>query len=149
MMATLLAPKEYVLDLRIPGLPPTYNSIGRKGHWRLLKATHEWKNQVRYRVGRFLPSQALTKAAVTLTRCSSHESDYDGLVHSFKPILDGLVECGVLADDSMKVIGVPQYRWEKAERGKGYIKVRVEEPSSQDLKSEERGKETRWNYNKL
>jgi len=66
------------------------------------------------------------KAKITLTRFSCKEPDYDGLVGSWKSIIDSLVKLGVLEDDSPKVIGYPTYLWEKTKRGAGKIKVRIE-----------------------
>lgn len=120
-------PKLYKLVITIPGLPPTYNAIGRKSRWVLMDNARKWKDNVRFAVGRFLPSKPLEKARVEIIRCSTTQGDYDGLVQAAKPLLDGLVEAGVLADDSMKVIGVPTYGWEKAEKKKGCVKICVEE----------------------
>lgn len=74
--------------------------------------------------------QPLQTARLTLTRYSTIEPDYDGLVSSFKPIIDGLVEAGFLAGDKRANIGVPDYRWEKAKRGQGRITVRIELPAA-------------------
>jgi hypothetical protein len=69
----------------------------------------------------------LKKAKLTLWRLSASPIDPDNLAISFKSTLDSLVECGVLANDKLENIGMPDYRWEKAERKKGYIRIRVEE----------------------
>jgi len=73
------------------------------------------------------PPKPLMKAKVTLTRFSSIRPDHDGLVSSFKHILDGLVEAGILHDDNYDTIGVPTYLWDKAPPGKGKIRVEVVE----------------------
>jgi hypothetical protein len=121
----------YVLEFKLIGLPKMSNALLR-GHWRV-KHAHavKWKGAVE-RAMRILnkPPQPLEWAMLTLTRVSSVEPDHDGLVSSFKPILDGLVECGVLADDKRAVVGVPDYRWEKGRPGHGHVKVRVEELTS-------------------
>ena len=127
MEAIRLTPDKYVLDITIQGLPATYNSIGHKSHWVKLKNTRQWKWNVKHAVGRFLPKQALKKARLHLVRYSSTPCDYDNLIQSLKPVLDGLVECGVIADDSMSVISKPTYDWKKTERGKGCIRIQVEE----------------------
>ncbi|MEE9386377.1 MAG: hypothetical protein V3V08_23430 [Nannocystaceae bacterium] len=44
---------------------------------------------------------------------------------SFKAIVDGLVSCGVLKDDTHAVIGTPEYCWEKAKRAEGHVTVEV------------------------
>lgn len=53
--------------------------------------------------------------------------DHDNLVSGFKPIIDGLVRCGVLADDKWENIGFPVYHWEKSSPKDGKIIVLVEE----------------------
>lgn len=54
------------------------------------------------------------------------ETDYDGLAHSFKPVLDALVQNKILLDDRPSVLSV-EYKWEKGKRGKGFIRVEVME----------------------
>lgn len=73
------------------------------------------------------PAAPLEKAKLTLERHSSVEPDFDGLVSSFKFIIDGLVDCGVLIGDKTSVIGRPDYQWVKASPKKGKIVVIVEE----------------------
>ena len=125
--AIQLAPEKYVLNITIPGLPATYNGIGRKSHWVAARNTQTWKQNVRLAVGRFLPAKPLERARVEIRRCSSNQGDYDGMVQAAKPVLDGLVECGVLIDDSPRIIGKPDYNREYAPRGKGFIRIQVEE----------------------
>jgi len=101
-------------------------------HWRkLYKERAKWKGLVGNAVlladeRRAAERKPLTRARVTITRCSSTEPDYDGLVSGGKALLDGLVEAGVIVDDKVSVIGQPVYLWEKAKPGKGKVKVRVE-----------------------
>lgn len=73
------------------------------------------------------PKEPLKKAKVTLSRFSTREPDFDGLVCSFKPILDGLTNSKIIIDDKMSVIGQPTYKWEKIGKGKGKIHILVEE----------------------
>jgi hypothetical protein len=42
-----------------------------------------------------------------------------------KSCIDGLVESGVIVNDKLSNIGVPEVRWEKARPGKGMIRVEV------------------------
>lgn len=72
------------------------------------------------------PKEPLQKATLILTRCSSRETDFDNLVISFKPIVDGLVDARVLADDTGQVIVSRKYQWEKAPGKKGLVRIRVE-----------------------
>lgn len=117
----------YVLVFEIAGLPKMANQLLR-GHWSA-KAGHakKWKCAVANAL-RILnkPPQPLTSAALTLTRVSSVEPDYDGLVSSFKHIIDALVEQGVIAGDKREHIGVPKYLWERGPKSHGKVRVKVE-----------------------
>ena len=117
----------YRLELVIAGLPcPTNRQASM--HWREKgKHANEWKRMVALTVGARRPKAPLKRAKLTLTRYSSAAPDYDGLVSSFKHAIDGLVACGVLEDDSLAHIGVPQFSWQKASPEKGRITIAVEE----------------------
>lgn len=116
-----------ILEFTIPGLPKQTNQSLR-GSWRAKHAeAKKWKGFVRvYALGKWRGAPAI-RANLTLTRHSSVEPDYDGLVSGLKHVIDGLVECGILANDKSANIGVPTYRWEKAKPGKGCVSVRLEE----------------------
>lgn len=73
---------------------------------------------------------ALKKAKLSLIRHSSNECDFDGLVSSFKHVIDGLVVAQVIIDDKSSVIDQPSYSWEFRQRNLGgqiSIKIEVEE----------------------
>lgn len=115
----------YVLEFTLPGLPRSAN--GSHGHWRVKHAqTKRWKQAVFTKAWPFKPPQPLTSAALTLTRMSSVEPDFDNLVAGFKPIIDGLRQAGVLSDDKRVNVGRPDYRWEYAPPKAGRVRVRVE-----------------------
>ena len=116
---------KYRLEFEIEDLPKTYNELGRK-HWIVkLKESRKWINLVRIAVGNRYPKEPLRKASLVLIRCSTRTPDPDGLVSSFKSTIDGLRLSGVLFNDSFEEIGMPEYKWEKAPKGKGKIKVVV------------------------
>jgi len=118
----------YTLEFELQGLPKMSNQLLR-GHWAS-KTGHarKWKFAVASKCAKLVkPPQPLTSAVLCLTRCSSREPDFDGLVSSFKHVIDGLVEARILAGDKMSVIGQPRYVWEKAPLRMGKIRVRVEE----------------------
>lgn len=120
--------KPYTLVFEIAGLPKMSNQLLR-GHWRV-KHAHavKWKGAVA-RAMQVLnkPAQPLAHAVLTLTRISSAEPDTDGLISGFKHIVDGLVECGVLAGDKPSNIGIPHYRWERGSKGHGKVRIEVRE----------------------
>lgn len=120
----------YRLVFEINALPKMTNPSGAKStHWRVVKAERDkWKASViTICKARGLPAMPIQKAKLTLTRFSSVSPDPDGLVSGFKAIVDGLVAGGVLAGDRFENIGMPNFRWEKAKRGQGKVRVEVEE----------------------
>lgn len=66
------------------------------------------------------------RATVTLTRLSTREPDADNLMSSWKHVLDGLVEAGVIINDKPSTIGSPISLWKYAKRKDGKIKIKVE-----------------------
>jgi hypothetical protein len=116
----------YRLEFELLGLPKTTNSGGR-AHWSVkAKEAKKWINLVWIHCRPRMPPTPLTLARLTLTRFSSQEPDFDGLVSSFKHVIDGLTACGVIASDKMSCIGQPIYKWEKIGLRKGKIRVTVE-----------------------
>lgn len=117
---------QYKLEIEIPGLPKTVNALGR-AHWAVkVKHNKDWEKLIfAAAFAKGLPIVPLKKALVILTRCSSSEPDFDGLVSGMKVILDSLIKCGVLGDDNPKVIGHPTYVWEKCKKGEGKIRIEV------------------------
>ena len=117
-----------MLNVTIPGLPPM-NTADGLNRWRRHTLKKLWEGKVAGAVlmelGRW-PSKPLDRAAVTITRCSSSEPDFDGLVQGGKFLLDGLVKAGVIADDKPSVIGQPVFRWEKAPPKQGCVRIVVE-----------------------
>ena len=122
----------YKLELTIHELPTRYNQ-GMGAHWTQRHTeSKKWVSLI----GREIfvhtkPKEPLKSAMLTLTRHSSVAPDYDGLVQSFKPVVDALKKLGIISDDSMKVIGKPTYGWEKAKPKEGFITITVEERGEQ------------------
>jgi hypothetical protein len=117
----------YVLELEIPGLPKRTNNA--QANWRAKYAeAKKWKRLVLNAVvfARKQPKAPCQKAQVTLTRHSSVRPDFDGLVSSFKHVIDGLILAKVIVNDNHDVIGVPEYLWEKAPPKLGRITIKVE-----------------------
>lgn len=120
----------YRLHLVLEGLPQRINEApGASWHSRHREA-QRWHKRV---LGKLITSRQnpppfpLVRAELKLIRYSSRAPDYDGLVHSFKPIVDALRKCLVIADDNMSVIGKPDYRWEKIGPKLGRVEIVVRE----------------------
>jgi len=117
----------YRLEKTIQGLPKLPNAIRWK-HWATVrKHDQDWHWSVYWAVQGLRPPEPLPWAELTLIRHSAKEPDPDALAQSFKPVIDGLVKCEVLADDSAKHVAL-DCRWEKAPPRRGYITVIVTEP---------------------
>lgn len=112
------------LTVTIAGLPRMAN--GGHGSWQQSAAERKkWKAKVARELAGMAPTRPFTKIRVTFIRLSSVEPDYDGLVHGFKPVRDALVKFGFVVDDKNKNLEAV-YSWEKADQGKGHIRIEME-----------------------
>lgn len=59
-------------------------------------------------VGQKKPHEPLSRAQLSITRHFYRTLDFDGLVGSFKPVVDGLIHAGVIVDDNWRVLGAWQ-----------------------------------------
>ncbi len=121
----------YTLDVTLPGLPRINSARGV--HWRAKVAERKrWLWALKAFIpAKRRPTAPLEHARVVLTRMSTHEPDFDNLAESFKIPLDMLTVAhgrglGILLDDSPRHIEV-EYRWVKAKRGKGAVRIEVSE----------------------
>lgn len=127
----------FEIEFELNGLPVRTNNA--RSHWALRSAeARKWKRKVIEAViyKKLKPKKPLKHAILTLTRHSSVEPDFDGLVSSFKHVIDGLIYAQVLENDKTSNIGQPTYIWRKAPPGRGYIRVSVKESESINLNGE-------------
>lgn len=125
-----------VLDLEIHELPSLYNVFMRK-HWSAKKKETDYWNQLVWKCIRGYRQNAynlfigdwtpLEHYKLQLIRYSSKEPDYDGLVGSFKLVVDGLRYSNVIADDKLSNSGPWDVSWVKCKPKEGLIEVRVYE----------------------
>jgi len=116
----------YTLEFELQGLPRSQTN--NYANWRTRhKDKKYWEDLIWINTIGKRPADPVLRAHITITRCSTTEPDFDNLVASGKPLLDGLVKCRIILDDKPSVIGHPTYLWEKAKRGHGKVKIRVEE----------------------
>lgn len=116
----------YKLEIQINDLPKTRNALADR-RWERRKEATKWHELVRHKAELARPAAPLRRATLHLVRHSSRCPDYDGLVSSFKYVIDGLVNCGIIIDDNMKVIEKPLYEWFKVKKNHGFITVEVNE----------------------
>lgn len=120
-------PKRCLLaEIELPGVPKTTNQLNSM-HWaERHRYTKNWKLAVMLKCASHkINGLGLTKVQLQLTRVSSREPDFDGMVGSWKCIIDALVEAKVFIDDRPSVIGSPVFLWEKTSRKDGHIKIRI------------------------
>lgn len=119
----------FIGEFYIPDLPPTVN-VMMSWHWaKKHKHARIWKNAVIMEcMSRDICHLNLNKASLTLTRHSSREIDADNLAGSWKWVLDGLVEAGVIVDDKPSIIGSPIFQWQKAKPMMGGVNIRIDAP---------------------
>jgi hypothetical protein len=97
--------KMFKLFLTTDVLPKGLNKkLG--SHWRTRhKENKSWDLMIACLCSGKLPNKPLERAQISIVRHSYRMLDYDGLVGSMKPVVDSLVSCGVLKDDSWNVLG--------------------------------------------
>lgn len=119
----------YRIEFELPGLPGMTNrASGASNHWRRIHSERSaWRDTVACYSHAKRPKKPLARAHLTLIRFSFVCPDPDGLVSGFKAVIDGLVAGGVLVNDKFTNIGMPIYRWEQVPKGKGKIRVIVEQ----------------------
>lgn len=118
------------LTITIPGRPPTPNA---RRDWHVTaKDNKRWKDAAAGAADAVLDGWGdwtpITAALVTVTFVvpDRRHRDLDNLVASAKPLTDGLVASGVLADDSLRVIRGVIYRW-RMEPGVSATEYHIEE----------------------
>lgn len=114
-----------IATIELPGVPNTLNATYT--HWTKKAAEiKRWKNAVYYACHQEkIIGISLDKAVLEFTRYSSRECDFDNLVGSFKPILDGLRYARVIKDDKPSNIGSPIFKWVKVSRRDSKIEVKI------------------------
>jgi Holliday junction resolvase RusA-like endonuclease len=116
----------YRLDFELPGLPPTTN--GSHGTWWAASTKRKmWRRAASQVSWIRRPKEPLESVALVLTRFSSSRPDRDNLAISFKPVVDGLKDGGIISDDTDEVIVRCDYKWVKESPKKGRIRIEVTE----------------------
>lgn len=116
----------YSVILKIDGVPELPNRIMRS-HWsKISKHANLWKKLVAMRAVGKKPPYPLARSQAILTRCSARKPDYDNLVASFKPVVDGLINCGIIVDDNPAYFSA-EYKWEKIPQKQAHILISISE----------------------
>lgn len=122
------ASNSFSLKFTLETMPITLNAV-LGGKWRAryknFKLIH---NLIHYKVRLEKPAKPIQKAKVTIWRYSSGTLDRDNMFFTFKPIVDGLVEAGVIQDDGfdqVKELYPHQIKIKRTEKPR--VEVLVEE----------------------
>ncbi|NJD28878.1 MAG: hypothetical protein FIA92_11350 [Chloroflexi bacterium] len=100
------------LVVSVPGIPPSPNQT-RREHWaKRAKEARLWRESAFYAARQAMAtahggwSFPLRSASVRITLVSTTavRRDPDNAIAACKPVLDGIVQAGLLADDSFAVI---------------------------------------------
>lgn len=119
---------KYKLYFQLVGLPKSLN--GSHGHWKAKTVERKrWRNLSCNVASLNKPKAPLKKCSLECVRFSSNAMDYDNLVASFKAVVDGLKDAGIIEDDNSNVIIYREYRHEKAKKNEGRVSVCVTELS--------------------
>ena len=95
----------YFLQLQFIETPKSLNKTLRT-HFHGRNSQHKsWQMKVHSETKWQKPPKPLEHARIKIIRNAHRMLDYDGLVGSMKPVVDALVRCGILKDDSYKVTG--------------------------------------------
>jgi len=119
---------KYLISIVLPGLPKTPNELMKRNVIFLKRSERKkWAYYIGIRINKpSRPKEPLKKAKVSCVRYSPRCPDYEGLVGSFKFVIDALVYWEILKDDSMKIIGVPDFKWELCKANEARIKITIE-----------------------
>ena len=97
-----------MIEVRVPGHPPGGNDLHRMHPWQVRKSREEWRGAT-LRVAR----EVMPEGMVPLDRASlavaweyrvRRVRDLDNLVAGLKPMIDALVEAGILAGDHSGIL---------------------------------------------
>jgi Holliday junction resolvase RusA-like endonuclease len=118
---------KYRFFLKLPGLPKLNNT--HYTNWRVAAAERKkWRRAAMLMASPQRPPSPLKFCSITCTRYAyGKKPDFDNLVISFKSVIDGLKDAGIIIDDSSDCILERRYNHEKAPAKKGWIEVIVEE----------------------
>lgn len=111
----------YFCDIKINGIPSLAN---KNVHWRVTQRERsKWHQIVLASFINKKPIRPLKKCVMTLIRATADKCDYDNLVYSFKPVVDGLVHAKILVDDDMDTIIKRDYFFQKFHARKHTLKL--------------------------
>lgn len=116
-----------IAEFRIDFLPQLPNQIMYQ-HWsKKMNEAKRWKALVLSMcILHKIKDLKLKNSRIYFTRFSSNKPDKINNAASFKHVLDGLTEAGVIVDDAPEFVD-DKYAWEKTSRLNGHITIKIED----------------------
>lgn len=118
--------QNYRLEFFLEVLPPPLNIFMRMNFKKRKNHFDEIYSAVYFATLRKKPKSPLKKCHITLVRFGTKLLDYDGLVGSFKPVVDGLIHSAVIIDDGYNVTGKWNVDQQIVKKSKTGISIIVE-----------------------
>lgn len=126
---------DYIISFEVLSLPPMYNAHNRQ-HWGTKqKEKNNWTRLVGDSLYGKIPPTPFQFYTLRLCRHSSSEPDYDGLVSSWKYVVDALRYYKIIVDDKLSNSGPWICEWVKAPRNQQKISVTIQGYPELQLKS--------------
>lgn len=94
-----------VVEFELDVLPKSLNSKLRTNRFKLHSENKKFDFIIANILHNVIPLEPYKKAHISVIRYSYRMLDFDGLVGSLKPVIDAIVSCGLIVDDSWKVLG--------------------------------------------
>jgi Holliday junction resolvase RusA-like endonuclease len=117
----------YSLTFTINVLPITLNKALR-GSWKKWHGNFDVIQKIIHlKTIKTRPKVPIQKAHITLTRYSAGTLDRDNMFFTFKPVIDGLVNAGVIIDDGFNQVKELTPIQIKSKRKEARIEVHVQE----------------------
>jgi hypothetical protein len=95
----------YKVRIFLSGTPKGTNKILGHSYWVKHKSACKWKSHLAAVIGFNKPARPIEKVNITAIRHAFRMLDFDSCVASLKPVVDGLVECGLLKNDNYSRTG--------------------------------------------
>lgn len=120
-----------MIILEIMGeLPKTPNELSGM-HWgKVSKLRARWRYQTAYLAKVEAKAQKakvpFKKVELTLIRGSSRKTDLDNIIASFKPLIDGLKDAGIITDDNPSVVVKIHAHWEQTKRDATFVRLVID-----------------------
>ena len=101
------------MQIKLPHLPPSRAYPNRKTHYLTLSAIRSQQREeaIAYVLEQGRPDSPMKRAHITITWRSKdkRKRDIDNLLSAMKGSIDGLVDAGVIEDDSAKQLSYTLY----------------------------------------